>query len=68
MKKTFTVEIPEIWKRAFTVEANSEEEAKVIANKLIESGDQEGFFEYSDTLDVDEWCVAEITDQIKEAQ
>lgn len=65
MKKTFTVEIPEIWKRAFTVEANSEEEAKAIANKLIESGDQEGFFEYSDTLDVDEWYVQDITHQIK---
>ena len=65
MKKTFTVEIPEIWKRSFTIEATSEEEAKEKANRLIESGDQEGAFEYSDTLDLDEWYVQDITDQFK---
>ena len=63
--KTFTVEIPEIWKRAFTIEASSEEEAVQIANRLIESGDQEGYFEYSETLDVDEWYVQDISDQVE---
>jgi hypothetical protein len=62
-KKLFDVCVQEIWNRGFIIEAETEKEARTIANNLIESGDSEGNFEYSHTLDTDEWSVADITEQ-----
>jgi hypothetical protein len=63
-KKLFDVCVQEIWNRGFIIEAETEREAREIANNLIESGDSEGNFEYSHTLDTDEWSVADISDQV----
>lgn len=67
--KTYAVEVCEAWKRCFTVEANSEEEAREKANDLITNGDadaEEDSFEFSHMEDVDEWYVQDISNQIKE--
>lgn len=63
-KKIFDVCVQEVWNRGFVVEAESESEAREIANNLIESGNSEGNFEYSHTIDIDEWSVADISDQV----
>lgn len=53
----FEVTIYEVWGRTFVIDAESVEQATEQANDLIESGEQEGLFEYSHTKDVDDWNV-----------
>lgn len=65
-KKTYQVDVYEVWTRSFTIEANSKAEARDLANKHIEHG-VEGCFDYSHTMDVDDWNVEDITNQLEGA-
>ncbi len=58
MNKKYQVAIREVYKVIVDVEASSEEEAKVKAEELLQSGDlPEGTYDY--TLPDDEWQVWE---------
>ena len=58
MNKKYQVAIREVYKVIVDVEASSEEEAKVKAEELLQSGDlPEGEYDY--TLPDDEWQVWE---------
>ena len=58
MNKKYQVAIREVYKVIVDVEASSEEEAKVKAKELLQSGDlPEGTYDY--TLPDDEWQVLE---------
>lgn len=56
----FIVDVKEVWTRSFEVEAESEEEAKDLANRAIEAGEEELSLDYSHTLDVDLWNVYKV--------
>jgi len=57
----YQVNIFEVWCRSVIVEGANVEEARALANQLIESGvDAEGTFEYSHTMDTDQWPVNEV--------
>jgi hypothetical protein len=62
-KKLYDVCVQEVWDRNFIVYADSKDQAREIANNLIESGDSDGRFEYSHTIGTDEWNVEDITSQ-----
>ncbi len=66
----YTVEIAEIWKRTFTVEMPESEAEKALvggeslatrirarANEMSGAGVEDEGFEYSDTLEPNEWTV-----------
>lgn len=53
----YTVDVKEVWNRAFTVVADSKEEAIEKANQALEAGDEELSLDYGHTLDVDDWTV-----------
>lgn len=59
----FQVDVYEVWTRSITVEAESEDEAKQVANLLIEScSDSEDSFDYSHTMDIDDWNVEKVSE------
>lgn len=59
----YQVDVYEVWTRCMTVEAESEDEAKEKANKEIESGgDSMDCFDYSHTLDMNDWNVEKLID------
>ena len=53
----FTVEVKEVWSRSFEVEADTPDEAREKANEIVESTVEGENFEYSHTLDPDDWTV-----------
>lgn len=66
----YTVEVAEIWKRTFVVEMPEGEAEKALvggeslatrirakANEMSGAGEEDGGFEYSDTLEPEEWTV-----------
>jgi hypothetical protein len=58
----YEVSVAEVWSRSFVVEAESYEGARALANIAIEVGDEGDIFEYSHTLDTDDWYVNKIED------
>lgn len=66
----YTVEVAEIWKRTFEVEISEVEATKALvggaslatrirakANEMSSAGEDDRGFEYSDTLEPEEWIV-----------
>lgn len=60
--KQYDVTVYEVWGRTFSVNAENQEQAIEKANSLIESGDIDGEFEYSHTLDTELWYANELID------
>lgn len=60
----FVVDVQEIWTRSIIVEADSEDEARDKANKVIESKPNAGEkFQYSSTSDLEDWNVERVPDE-----
>ena len=57
----YQVDVKEVWTNTYFVEASSKEEALQKVNNLIEAGESGDEFEYSDTRDIDEWTVVNLT-------
>lgn len=57
----YTVEVREVWVRTFTIESDPASTnaagLRDRANAMIEAGDEDQGFEYSRTLDPDQWIV-----------
>lgn len=52
----YSVTVKEVWSRTFEIEADSLDSALEQANELIAQG-EDGDFDYSDTMDQNNWTV-----------
>ena len=59
-RRSFTVDVPEVWIRSIPIYANSEEEARERVENLNRAGiEMDETFEYSHTMQPENWTVKE---------